>query len=214
MSIGEVSINIENTDLGIVEDLGLLCPIQIQPKKRKIREGKTKHGEIHTKLYKVWGSMRHRCNSPTNKRASSYFDKGITVCSDWDDFIVFREWAYSNGYAEGLSIDRIDNNLGYCPSNCRWTTMYIQSANTKVLRSTNKSGYRGVHYCTRVKKYKASIRVEGIRVNLGCHIDVIDAAKAYQSYIIVHNLEHSYIPVLTEDEIKGILSTMEEPNEL
>lgn len=207
MSSYNINLNTESKDLDAVDGLGVVYPTQssTEKKKRKPFQRKSKHGDIHTKLYKVWGSMRHRCKSPTNKRAAHYYDKGITVCTEWDDFKVFREWAYSNGYTEGLSIDRINNDLGYSPDNCRWATRYTQGANTKVLRSTNKSGYRGVSYCVHEGKYKASIRAYGTRVNLGTYVEAIDAAKAYQTYIIVHQLENTYVPVLTEEELKSIM---------
>ena len=209
MSSYNINLNTEFQDLEDVDDLGVGCPTQspTEKKKRKPFPRKSKHGDIHTKLYKVWGSMRHRCKSSTNKRAAHYYDKGITVCSEWGDFKVFREWAYNSGYSEGLSIDRINNDLGYSPDNCRWTTRYIQGANTKVLRSTNKSGYRGVSYCVSEGKYKASIRARGVRVNLGTYTEALDAAKAYQTYIILHRLENTYVPVLTEEEIKSIMDS-------
>lgn len=68
--------------------------------------------------------MKVRC-----KRVKGYADKGIKVCDEWNNFINFRDWAIKNGYNDSLSIDRIDNNGNYEPSNCRWTTFYIQSRN-------------------------------------------------------------------------------------
>ena len=77
----------------------------------------TSHGESNTRLYKIFTSMRARCNTPSATAYSEYGAKGISVCSDWDSFEVFKDWANSNGYTEGLTIDRKESNKGYFPEN-------------------------------------------------------------------------------------------------
>ena len=77
------------------------------------------------KLYSVWTGMKNRCygkNIPEST-AKYYRDKGVKVCDEWrNDFREFRNWAFKNGYKEGLSIDRIDSDGNYEPSNCQWIT--------------------------------------------------------------------------------------------
>lgn len=93
-------------------------------------EQQTKHNSYKEPLYRVWTSMKNRCNCPTNKWYRIYGGKGICVFSGWEnDFMKFKEWAIKNGYKKGLTIDRIDVNGNYEPSNCRWITIQEQQYN-------------------------------------------------------------------------------------
>ena len=77
--------------------------------------------------------MINRCRRENNDNYNRYGGRGIDVCSEWDDFAEFQRWAIDNGYNEDLTIDRIDNDDGYCPENCRWVDTLTQGNN----RTTN-----------------------------------------------------------------------------
>ena len=99
------------------------------------------HGMSNTRLYRIYNKMKLRCYSKTNSAYNSYGGRGITICSEWlDDFMNFYNWSIQNGYCDDLSIDRIDNNKGYSPDNCRWADKKVQSNNT---RSTVFLTYNG-----------------------------------------------------------------------
>ena len=90
------------------------------------------HGQSGTKLYAIWVTMRQRCYNTNNKDFYNYGAKGIKVCDEWlKEFSEFYRWSMENGYAESLSIDRIDPYGNYEPSNCRWATIQEQANNKK-----------------------------------------------------------------------------------
>lgn len=88
-----------------------------------------KHGMYKTKIYSVWNGIKQRCLNKNSTAYKMYGEKGINICEDWKIFINFYNWAINNGYEEGLTIDRIDNNNGYYPNNCRWVDYTIQNNN-------------------------------------------------------------------------------------
>lgn len=94
---------------------------------------KFKHGDAKkdTPLYYVWSSMRQRCNNSNHPAYKNYGSRGISVCKEWDDYSVFKEWALASGYKKGLSLDRIDNDGNYCPENCKWSTFIEQQNNRR-----------------------------------------------------------------------------------
>lgn len=87
------------------------------------------HGESKTKLHRVWRGMIDRCRDTGGKNQARHGGRGIRVCEEWRTYTTFRDWALSNGYKEGLEIDRENNDGHYCPSNCRWTTGKVNSNN-------------------------------------------------------------------------------------
>lgn len=105
-------------------------------------KGNYKHGRNPMRLYNIWKSMRQRCKNPNAMRYDVYGGRGITICDEWDDYAVFREWALQNGYDNTLTIDRIDPNGGYFPSNCRWASQRDQQNNRTNNRIIEANGER------------------------------------------------------------------------
>lgn len=117
----EKIVNYNNLKRGLVKSCGCIV--------------KTAYGLSKTRLYKIYKHMKERCYSPKDINYKNYGKKGICVCQEWlDDFIIFQKWALSNGYSDKLTIDRINVNGNYEPSNCRWIDIKTQQRN----RSNNR----------------------------------------------------------------------------
>lgn len=159
------------------------------------------HGKSNTRLYKIWIGMKGRCYNPNKDSYTNYGAKGITVCDEWlNSFKSFQDWAEANGYSDTLSIDRIDNAGNYEPDNCRWETALVQSSNTRILYSHNKSGFRGVSWNSSSSLWEVSISINSSTVKVGYYSDILQAAKAYDTYIRDNNLPHTPNGVLNIDE--------------
>ena len=92
-----------------------------------------KHGMSAHPAYWVWRSMRDRCRLPTHQAWHNYGARGIEVCARWQEFPAFWE-DMGGAYKEGLTLDRVDNDKGYCKENCRWVTSQVQGNNKRTNR--------------------------------------------------------------------------------
>lgn len=100
-----------------------------------------RHGESKSKIYSIWSGIKGRCSREKEKAYKNYGGRGIKVCDEWNNsFENFRDWSLNNGYEEGLTIDRIDNNGNYEPNNCRWVSRKIQMNNMRRNRMITYEG--------------------------------------------------------------------------
>lgn len=92
---------------------------------------------MNTRLNVIYNHLKTRCFDPSCKDFENYGARGITVCDEWNTphshkgWLAFKKWALENGYNDSLTIDRIDVNKNYCPSNCRWVSRSVQNNNTR-----------------------------------------------------------------------------------
>lgn len=133
------------------------------------------HGMTHTREYKIWHGMTRRCTSKNLKSYKNYGGRGIKVCERWQE-------SFMNFYADMgrrpspmHSVERLDNNGDYEPSNCVWATPLEQSINKRA-PSTSKSGYRGVSKYR--GKWRARIKFKDVEIQLGTFGDILDAIEA------------------------------------
>lgn len=152
------------------------------------------------KLCKIWYDTRAKLKM-NNSHSVAYLSKNISMCPEWDsNFDAFFEWAINNGYKEGLTIDRIDNEGNYEPSNCRWVNHSVQIANQRPIKKTNTTGYKGITKTSNAK-WIASIKYEHKTYGLGSYSNPITAAKVYDSFVKLMNWPHSTNQLLSENEI-------------
>lgn len=118
-------------------------------RKEQITKRNITHNQRHTKLYNVWKSMKQRCYNPKNSYYHNYGKRGIGVCSEWlNNFQSFYDWSYANGYSvenqndeiHKLTLDRIDVNGNYEPSNCRWVDRKTQASNMRTTKLITING--------------------------------------------------------------------------
>lgn len=107
--------------------------------RKRTKQSRTKHGMSRSRLYRTWCSMKLRCHNENSKAYRWYGKRGISVCEEWrNSFEVFCKWALSHGYTDELTIDRIDTNGNYEPSNCQWITMSENSIKSNMERKNKQ----------------------------------------------------------------------------
>lgn len=157
------------------------CFKNISTVKRLLRHGMASIKNRHP-LYITWTNMKRRCNPVSGKSFKHYAGRGIKVCKEWEDFVVFKEWAYKNGYNEDLEIDRIDSNGNYEPSNCRWVT---RTQNQRNKRNNCRIAINGITK-TLVEwsnESKISARTIASRIKLGWnHNDLLGPVNKGMKY--------------------------------
>lgn len=135
------------------------------------------HGKYNTKIYAIYNSIKDRCFNENNERYHKYGGRGITICDEWkNSFQAFYNWSIKHGYEDGLSIDRIDNDGDYEPSNCRWISLGLQQHN-KGIQINNQSGVTGVCYDNTRKRWRAYIKVNNKPIHLGYYNDIDSATR-------------------------------------
>lgn len=107
---------------------------------KAVSEKLTKHGQSkggqHSRVYRIWSDIKTRCRNTDRPQYKWYGGKGIDYCAEWESFEVFLKWSLENGYSDGLQIDRVDNNKGYEPVNCRWVTQRENNRNRSSTKLT------------------------------------------------------------------------------
>lgn len=127
---GTTRVQTSNLKRGRVKSCGCLS-----------HKGNPTHNLRNTKLYSKYAGILRRCYNKNEKCYKNYGGRGISVCDEWlSSFVSFYEWSINNGYQEGLSIDRIDNNGDYCPENCRWVDNKTQANNRRSNRLYTMNG--------------------------------------------------------------------------
>ena len=134
-----------------------------------------KHGDCNVnsefhRLYYIWKGMRSRCNNKKGQKYKDYGGRGISVCEEWNEYINFKNWALSNGYRNNLTIDRINVDGNYEPSNCRWSDSITQMNN---MRTNTHIEYNNETYTIAelARKYNLKQGTLIKRLNLGWNID-------------------------------------------
>lgn len=100
-------------------------------------------------FYNTWQNMKARCNRPKHPKYNRYGGRGIKICKEWESIEAFAKWALKNGWEEGLSIDRIDNDGDYTPQNCRWVSI---SKNSRKKSTTKITFEQAKHIRKRAQK--------------------------------------------------------------
>lgn len=125
-------------------------------------------------LYNSWTNMKQRCLNPKSPKYYRYGGRNIKICEEWLNFANFAEWALSNGWKKGLSIDRIDNNKNYEPSNCRWVTIRENSQKSSRIKLNYKKAENIRKRCSEDRKVLAE--------EFNVSVKTIDAVLNYREW--------------------------------
>ena len=144
------------------------------------------HGLESNKFYGTWSKMVHRCTNPKNKKYKDYGGRGIAICEEWLNIKNFVAWAEStHPNIEGFTLDRIDNDKGYSPENCRFVDKTTQAINRRIFKS-NTSGFVGIGLSG--KRWSARVRIFNKDTRVGTYNTKEEAVQARDQYIIDNNL--------------------------
>ena len=140
------------------------------------------------RLYRTWSNMKQRCTNPKASHYGIYGGRGISYCTEWAEWVPFRDWALSNGYSDVLEIERVDVNGNYCPSNCTWVDESHQAATKRKSRTALHTfiGVRPIHG----GKWRAVIDVKKVQKHIGVYDTEAEAVQARNTFIVSNNLPH------------------------
>ena len=168
----EITVIGYNLTHGLTKSCGCL-----KHEKGIIRRKRKVYDKSKERLRTIWKHMKERCYNSNNTDYIYYGDKGVKICQEWlDDFMNFYNLAMANDYADNLSIDRINGNGNYEPSNCRWVSMTIQARNREV-RKNSISGINCISFNKEKNKWQIGIGVNGKRIHLGYRYTLEEAIQ-------------------------------------
>lgn len=157
-------------------------------KYRWISERESVHGKTGTRLYLTWKNMKQRCSNNNRHDYVYYGGRGISVCAEWvNDFQLFYDWSMAHGYSDGLTLDRKNNDLNYTPDNCEWIT-FDENKRKRTIYKSNTSGFKGVSLSR--GRWIARIQCNSTRIQVGAFLSAVEAAMAYNKYVIEHGTNH------------------------
>lgn len=143
--------------------------------------------------YNILDGIKRRCENKKHNKYIYYGGRGITVCDEWKkSFLSFCKWADENGYRKGLTIDRIDPNGNYEPSNCRFIEFCFQGEN-KHIQTNNTSGYSGVSFQKNINKWFSYYWYKRKRVNCGYYNSKEEAYLARETMLKKNNIKYKRI---------------------
>ena len=158
------------------------------------RKHKT-HGMKGTRLYSIFSGMNDRCYNEKSSNYHNWGERGVGICTEWlNDRGLFFSWALENGYKEDLTIDRIESDKGYCPSNCRWVNKEAQAQNRRKQEGCS-SKYAGVRLA-KGKLFEARVMISGVRYHIGNFKTDIEAALARDRFILDGGHKYAKLNIL------------------